>query len=84
MMGELLTAMVGYDAFTQALTNPLLGPQVFTEQTFTRAGLRIIRQTKTLRQILARNAADPSAAFVRFTYGPERRGRDRLWGRRAG
>ena len=36
MMGELLTAMVGYDAFTQALTNPLLAPQVFTEATFTR------------------------------------------------
>jgi prostaglandin-endoperoxide synthase 2 len=73
MMGELLTAMVGYDAFTQALTNPLLAPQVFTEDTFTRAGLRIISKTHSLQQILARNAADPAAAFVRFTYGPERR-----------
>jgi prostaglandin-endoperoxide synthase 2 len=73
IMGELLTAMVGYDAFTQALTNPLLAPQVFTEDTFTRAGMRIIRKTRRLQQILARNAADPSAAFVRFTYGPERR-----------
>jgi prostaglandin-endoperoxide synthase 2 len=73
MMGELLTAMVGHDAFTQALTNPLLAPQVFTETTFTRSGLRIIRTTRSLQQILARNAADPSAAFVRFTYGPERR-----------
>jgi prostaglandin-endoperoxide synthase 2 len=73
IMGELLTAMVGYDAFTQALTNPLLAPQVFNERTFTRAGLRIISRTRTLQQILARNAADPSAAFVRFTYGPERR-----------
>ena len=43
MMGELLTAMVGYDAFTQALTNPVLAPQVFTEATFTRAGMKIIR-----------------------------------------
>src|SRR4051794_18529012 len=73
IMGELLTAMVGYDAFTQALTNPLLAPQVFNDNTFTRAGMRIIRKTHTLQQILARNAADPSAAFVRFTYGPERR-----------
>ena len=73
MMGELLTAMVGYDAFTQALTNPLLAPQVFTEATFTRAGLRIIRRTTTLQQILARNVASPSAAFARFTFGPERR-----------
>jgi prostaglandin-endoperoxide synthase 2 len=84
MMGELLTAMVGYDAFTQALTNPLLGPQVFNEATFTRAGMRIIRRTRSLQQILARNIADPSAAFTRFTYGPERRGLDRLRGRHTG
>jgi prostaglandin-endoperoxide synthase 2 len=64
--------MVGYDAFTQALTNPALGTQVFTEATFTRAGLTIIRRTCSLQQILARNAADPGAAYCRFTYGPER------------
>jgi hypothetical protein len=75
MMGDLLTTMVGYDAFTQALTNPLLAPQVFTEATFTRAGLRIISKTTGLQQILARNVASPSAAFARFTYGPERRSR---------
>jgi prostaglandin-endoperoxide synthase 2 len=72
IMGDLLTAMVGYDAFTQALTNPVLAPQVFTEATFTRAGLQIISRTRSLQQILARNAADPSAAYCRFTYGPER------------
>jgi prostaglandin-endoperoxide synthase 2 len=73
MMGDLLTVMVGNDAFTQALTNPLLAPQVFTEATFTRAGLRTIGETTTLQQILARNAADPARCSVRFTYGPERR-----------
>jgi prostaglandin-endoperoxide synthase 2 len=72
MMGDLLTAMVGYDAFTQALTNPVLAPQVFTEATFTRAGLKVIRRTRSLQQILARNAADPAAAYCRFTYGPDR------------
>lgn len=70
MMGDLLTAMVGYDAFTQALTNPVLAPQVFTEDTFTRAGLTVIRTTRSLQQILARNAADPAAAYCRFTYEP--------------
>jgi prostaglandin-endoperoxide synthase 2 len=79
-MGDLLTAMVGYDAFTQALTNPVLGPQVFTEATFTRAGMRIIKKTRTLQDILARNIPSPSAAVARFTFGPERRS----WGRRAG
>ena len=73
-MGDLLTAMVGYDAFTQALTNPVLAPQVFTEATFTRAGLKIISKTRSLQQIVARNAADPSAAYCRFSYGPGRSG----------
>jgi prostaglandin-endoperoxide synthase 2 len=81
MMGDLLTTMVGYDAFTQALTNPLLAPQVFNEATFTRAGMRVIKKTRSLQQILARNAADPAAAFTRFTYGPERRSR---WSRPLG
>jgi prostaglandin-endoperoxide synthase 2 len=70
MMGDLLTAMVGYDAFTQALTNPVLAPQVFTEATFTRAGMAVIRGTHSLQQILERNAADPAAAYCRFTYEP--------------
>ena len=65
MMGDLLTAMVGYDAFTQALTNPVLAPQVFTEATFTRAGLKIIRRTRSLQQILGpqrrRSRAPPTA-----------------------
>jgi prostaglandin-endoperoxide synthase 2 len=68
MMGDLLTAMVGYDAFTQALTNPVLAPQVFTEDTFTRAGMRIIKKTGSLQDILARNSAAPERATVRFTY----------------
>lgn len=70
MMGDLLTAMVDYEAFTQALTNPVLAPQVFTEATFTRAGLEIIKRTHSLQQILARNAADAGAAYCRFSCGP--------------
>ena len=68
MMGELLTAMVGYDAFTQALTNPLLSSQVFTEDTFTRTGLGIITTTRSLEQILARNIPRPEDAVARFTH----------------
>ena len=78
IMGDLLTAMVGYDAFTQALTNPVLAPQVFTEDTFTRAGMRVIRRTGRLQDVVARNIPSPSDAVARFTYGPERHG----WWRR--
>ena len=78
MMGELLTAMVGYDAFTQALTNPLLSSQIFTEDTFTRTGLGVIAGTRSLQQILARNIPRPADAVAEFTYGPKQRGR-RPW-----
>jgi prostaglandin-endoperoxide synthase 2 len=65
-LGELMTTMVGYDAFTQALTNPLLSRNVFNEETFSAAGMTIIQETKSLQQILARNAKSPGAAFASF------------------
>ena len=43
MMGELMGVMVGHDAFTQALTNPLLAAHIFNEKTFTKTGLEIYR-----------------------------------------
>ena len=65
-VGELLTTMVGYDAFTQALTNPLLAKNVFNEATFSKAGLKIIDETKSLGQIVARNAQDPGSVVASF------------------
>ena len=60
MMGELLTTMVAYDAFTQALTNPLLARKVFDETTFIEAGMEIIGRHPSLEQIVVRrNAAYP-------------------------
>jgi prostaglandin-endoperoxide synthase 2 len=66
MMGELLTTMVANDAFTQALTNPLLARSVFTEETFSPAGMRIITETHSLQQILDRNSAHEGAAHASF------------------
>lgn len=66
-LGGLLTTMVGYDAFTQALTNPLLAPDVYNEATFTRAGLDIIAGTSSLQQIAARNVTRPEALLASFT-----------------
>ncbi|HYJ29632.1 MAG TPA: peroxidase family protein [Allosphingosinicella sp.] len=55
MMGELLITMVANDAFTQALTNPLLSKAVYNDKTFGREGLEIIESTRTLTQVIARN-----------------------------
>lgn len=66
MMGELMTSMVANDAFTQALTNPLLARNVFNETTFTATGMEIINDTHSLQQIAARNAANPGSVYVNF------------------
>jgi prostaglandin-endoperoxide synthase 2 len=66
MMGELLTTMVANDAFTQALTNPLLARNVFTEDTFSAAGMRVITETHSLQQILRRNSMHPEAVHASF------------------
>ncbi|WP_261570081.1 peroxidase family protein [Frankia gtarii] len=66
MMGELLTTMVAHDAFTQALTNPLLARNIFNEATFSPAGLKIIGETHSLGQIVARNATPSDEVVVEF------------------
>jgi len=70
----LMGAMVGCDAFTQALTNPLLAETVFGEQTFSDVGLAEIEATNKLRDIVHRNLAgeeeqEPRVSFA-FTAPP--------------
>ncbi len=66
MMGELLTTMVANDAFTQALTSPLLARSVFNAATFSSEGLQVIETTTSLQQILARNTRFPDAVVASF------------------
>ena len=51
----LLMRMVAVDAFSQALTNPLLSQWVFNAETFTQWGYDLIQNTSKLGDILARN-----------------------------
>ena len=44
--------MVSVDAFSQALTNPLLSKRVFNKETFTQWGLDLINNTHSLGDIL--------------------------------
>jgi prostaglandin-endoperoxide synthase 2 len=51
----LILRMVAVDAFSQALTNPLLSAHVFNANTFTQWGFDLINSTGKLVDILARN-----------------------------
>jgi prostaglandin-endoperoxide synthase 2 len=52
----LLKRMVAFDAFTLALTNPLLSEHVFNETTFTKLGMDIIAKTERLQDLVDRNS----------------------------
>jgi prostaglandin-endoperoxide synthase 2 len=67
VLAALTGRMVGIDAFSQALTNPLLCPNVYNEQTFSPEGWEIIQQTKHLSAILHRNIPDGRQHLVTFT-----------------
>jgi prostaglandin-endoperoxide synthase 2 len=68
VLPPLIGRMVGIDAFSQALTNPLLAPRLFNEQTFSPLGLEIVRTTRTLSDVLNRNVPEsPGSHFVSMT-----------------
>ena len=57
----LVARIIGIDAFSQALTNPLLSPKVFNKETFSEVGWEIIQNTKTVSDLVNRNVppSDP-------------------------
>ena len=60
-MPTLIGAMVALDAFSQALTNPLLSEHVFNETTFTAWGMEQIETTHRLSDLVLRNV--PASDF---------------------
>lgn len=67
LFGDLLNVMVSVDAFTQALTNPLLSTHVFGAQTFTDYGMQVIQDTPSLQSMVDRNVS--SGSPVRASFG---------------
>ena len=51
----LVARIIGIDAFSQALTNPLLSDKIFKPETFSEVGWQIIQNTKTLGDLVNRN-----------------------------
>jgi prostaglandin-endoperoxide synthase 2 len=62
-VGPLIGRLVGIDAFSQALTTPLLGEHIYNEQTFSQAGLEIIDATSTLSDLLHRNIPETGKRY---------------------
>ena len=66
--------MVGVDAFSQALTNPLLADGIFEQATFARAGWEAISATSRLQDLLDRNTpgepGQPVAALTQLSWTP--------------
>ncbi len=60
----LIGRMVAADAFSHALTNPLLAPAVFNERTFSPQGMQSIRATWRLQHLLDRNAPGSGRASM--------------------
>lgn len=55
---SLLGRIVGSDAFSQIITNPLLAPGVFGPQTFSSLGMSIFDSTNSLAQLVNRNVPE--------------------------
>ncbi|MBY5721778.1 heme peroxidase [Rhizobium leguminosarum] len=62
-MPLLIGTMVALDAFSQALTNPLLSQHVFNAGTFTEWGMAEINKSQSIREIVSRQF-DPQAPDV--------------------
>lgn len=65
-LGRLMVRMVGYDAFTHALTNPLVSIHVHNEMTFSKVGQFIIEETNSLADIVNRNVKDSDVVVTSF------------------
>ena len=69
ILPTLMATMVAVDAFSQALTNPLLARKNYNAETFSKAGMREIGRTTTLDDIVQRNVdgESPERPRVNFT-----------------
>ena len=66
LFGTLMNVMVASDAFTQALTNPLLSRNLYTEDTFTAYGLGEIAATPSLQALVDRNVLAGAGVKANF------------------
>lgn len=74
VLPALMATMVAVDAFSQALTNPLLAPGIYGEETFSKEGMEVIESTSKLEHIVKRNidgeSPNPRVNFTREDWSP--------------
>jgi prostaglandin-endoperoxide synthase 2 len=63
----LVARIIGIDAFSEALNNPLLSPNIFNKDTFSPVGWEIIQNTKTVSDLVNRNVP-PSGKKYKVTF----------------
>ncbi|MBE9076042.1 heme peroxidase [Romeria aff. gracilis LEGE 07310] len=68
-LGPLVGRLIGIDAFSQVLTNPLLADTIFNQDTFSPVGWESIHETRSLEDIVHRNIPQtgelPNITFYR-------------------
>ena len=68
VLPPLTLLMVAFDAFSQALPNPLVSPRIFNETTFSAVGWEIVNDDQRISDIVHRNVPEPSRpSFVSLT-----------------
>ena len=55
VLGALASRLIGIDALSHVLTNPLLAESIYNKDTFSAVGWEIIHETKTLSDLVNRN-----------------------------
>jgi prostaglandin-endoperoxide synthase 2 len=66
-LGDLMRTMVGVDAFSQALTNPLLSHNIYGVRAFSDIGIQEIENTARFENIVRRNAASGTPVEAKFS-----------------
>lgn len=66
LYGDLMYAMVAYDAFTQIYTNPLLSENVYHAKTFSEYGIELIDKTNSVQDLVNRNVREQENVVAKF------------------
>ncbi|MGD1939784.1 MAG: peroxidase family protein [Leptolyngbyaceae cyanobacterium] len=63
VLGPLITRMIGIEALSHVMTNPLLAENVYTQDTFSAVGWESIHETRTLADLVNRNVPQGDDPF---------------------